>query len=115
MGGGCSSRRRPGGPTCRLSPVRSPRRWKSAARLLAEQRIIVLDLDDPATQQIQLYWTIFGTDQLAAEPRYVPRTDLVVPSALRELLWGPPPASNIGYATALPTPEQILNFPRSRI
>lgn len=79
--------------------------------VLAAQTVTVLDPSDPGTRQVRLYWTASGTDTLAFETRTVVRTDQVATSALQELLWGPPPASNIGYATALPTPAQVLSYP----
>jgi spore germination protein GerM len=32
-------------------------------------------------------------------------------TALKELLWGPPAATNIGYTTAFPTPQEVLTYP----
>ncbi len=83
----------------------------SANRVLAEQPVRVLSPNDPGTQAIQLYWTVSGTDLVRPETRHIVRTERVGAAALRELLWGPPPMSQIGYETALPTPEQVLRYP----
>ncbi|WP_152412932.1 GerMN domain-containing protein [Nitrolancea hollandica] len=83
----------------------------STNRVLAEQPVMVLSPSDPGTQAIQLYWTVSGTDLTRPETRHIVRTERVGAAALRELLWGPPPMSQIGYETALPTPEQVLRFP----
>jgi spore germination protein GerM len=83
----------------------------STNRVLAEQPVLVLSPNDPGTQAIQLYWTVSGTDLARPETRHIVRTERVGTAALRELLWGPPPLSQIGYETALPTPEQVLRFP----
>lgn len=80
--------------------------------LLASQAITVLDPSDPGVQSIQLFWTVSGGDVgVVAETRAIPRTPQVGAAALRELLWGPPPVSQIGYSTALPLPAAVLAFP----
>ncbi|HUZ02921.1 MAG TPA: GerMN domain-containing protein [Thermomicrobiaceae bacterium] len=82
----------------------------SSGVVLAKQSIMVLDPSDPGTQQIRLFWTVSGSDTVVAETRTVLKTEEIGTAALQELLWGPPPASNLGFGTAIPTPEQVLSF-----
>jgi spore germination protein GerM len=49
-------------------------------------------------------------EQLQATQRYIPRTLGVGAAALNELLWGPPPLNLAGFETAIPTPEDVLNY-----
>lgn len=79
--------------------------------LLARQSIVVLSPSDPNTQEIQVFWTIGGAEQVGPQLRRVPRTPRIGTAALEELLWGPPAISQIGYGTALPTPAQVLSYP----
>lgn len=79
--------------------------------LLARQSIVILSPSDPNTQEIQVFWTISGAEQVGPQARRVPRTPRIGTAALEELLWGPPPISQIGYGTALPTPAQVLSYP----
>lgn len=80
-------------------------------RVLAEQPVTVLSPNDSATREIQLYWTVPGTELVQPETRRIVQTERIGDAALRELLWGPPPMSQNGFETALPTPEEVLRFP----
>lgn len=83
----------------------------SGGVVLAQRRVTVLSSSDSNTQAIQVYWTISGTDHLGAQTRQIVKTPRIGTAALEELLWGPPPISQIGYGTAIPTPEQVLSYP----
>ena len=85
--------------------------WDPGRDLLAYQPLTVLNLADSNVQAIQVYWTISGTDSVGPQVRYVPKTARIGTASLEELLWGPPTISQIGYQTAIPTPEQVLAFP----
>jgi hypothetical protein len=80
-------------------------------QLLAERDVVVVGAGDPATEEIQLYWTISGTERTGPQPRRILKTAQPGTAALQELLWGPPEISQVGYGTALPTPEEVLRFP----
>jgi hypothetical protein len=81
--------------------------------LLAQQRVTVVSEDDPSTQLVTLYW--YWGETLRPEQRRIPPVDggaaRVAQGALEELLWGPPPGRLAGYATALPTPDEVLGYP----
>ncbi len=82
-----------------------------ATRELARREIVVVGPRDPDTTEIQLFWTISGTELVGPQARRVLRTPRIGTAALEELLWGPPLRSNVGYGTAIPTPDQVLSFP----
>jgi hypothetical protein len=86
--------------------VRNP-----AGQLLARRDIVVVSPSDPETIEITLYWVKGET--LQPERRRIPRTQRVATAALEELLWGPRPGMS-EYVSAIPTPEQVLNFPGRR-
>jgi hypothetical protein len=81
----------------------------SFGHLLDQQPIQVLRWDDPNTQPIELAWVL--DDQIAIETRRVPKTVRIGTAALEELLWGPRPGDLAGFATAIPTPEEVLGYP----
>ncbi len=80
--------------------------------VLARRQLTVVGQNDPNTQEIKLYWTVSGNDEIVV-PQYrrIIKTSQPGTVALQELLWGPPRFSQIGYGTALPTPEQVLSYP----
>jgi hypothetical protein len=77
--------------------------------LLGRQTVTVLAADDPGTQTIQLFWVL--GEQLQPFARRIPRTDRIGTAALEELLWGPEPPNFAGFETAIPTPQQVLDYP----
>jgi hypothetical protein len=77
-------------------------------RVLAWQTVTVLSPDDPDTQAIRLYWIV--DDRLRAETRRIPKTNAIEAAALAELLWGPSPQNTSGFTTALPLPEEVLQY-----
>jgi hypothetical protein len=77
--------------------------------LLGRQELIVLGDGDPDTQSIVLFF-LLGED-LQPVSRRIPRTAEVGTAALDELLWGPPAPNLAGFGTALPTPQQVLDYP----
>ena len=97
-----------------------------AGNLLARRGVTLLAPGDPATRTVQLYWTVAGTEQTTPQLRQVvidpgrPRpghwwalsdTERLAAGALEELLWGPPSMSQVGFTTAIPTPEEVLGYP----
>jgi hypothetical protein len=81
----------------------------SFGEVLAQQPIQVLRWDDPDTQTVQLAWVL--GEQLEMETRRVPKTTQIGTAALEALLWGPRPDNLAGFATAIPTPEEVLRYP----
>lgn len=85
--------------------------YDSSNVLLARQNIILLSPTDPAVQPINLYWVIFGeTETVVPVPASIVRSEANATAALNELLWGPPAATNLGYYTALPTPQEVVKY-----
>jgi hypothetical protein len=84
---------------------------RGTGEALARQSIVLLSPNDPNTQEIQVFWTISGAEQVGPQMRRVPATPRIGTAALEELLSGPPAISQIGYGTALPTPAQVLSYP----
>jgi hypothetical protein len=80
-------------------------------RLLAEQHVLVLAPSDSDVTTVQLFWVQPATETVQAQIRHLDRTPRPATAALEALLWGPPPATQIGYQTAIPTPEQVLGYP----
>ncbi|HEX2916296.1 MAG TPA: GerMN domain-containing protein [Chloroflexia bacterium] len=80
--------------------------------LLAQQPLKVFSPNDPATQEMLLYWVV-TTDTVGVQPlkTHVLKTTNAPFTALQELLWGPPAPTNIGFSTALPTPNEVLSYP----
>lgn len=77
--------------------------------VLDEQPLTVLHADDPQTRLIDLYWVVGET--LETEQRRVLDTGGIEAAAVKELLWGPPPRNLAGFHTALPTPNEVLDYP----
>ncbi len=80
----------------------------AAGTVLARQPVRVLSHDDPEVMQVTLYFVL--GEQLQPVQRNIPRTEGVGAAALRELLWGPPPLNLAGFETAIPMPEDVLNY-----
>ncbi len=95
-------------------------------QVLERSGVTVLGPGDPAARMVQLYWTIKGADVLAPQQRRVvvdrglPRgveeasrseIDRLAYATVEELLHGPPIISQVGFATAIPTPEEVLTYP----
>lgn len=83
----------------------------ATGELLGNQVVMVLSPNDPDTRPVDLYWVISGAERVGPQQRQVVRTPQIGTAALEELLWGPPATSQIGYQTAIPTPEEVLNYP----
>ena len=88
--------------------------YRQDGKLLAQQSILVLNPNDPEIQTMKLYWVV-NRDSPVVVPLEtavnVPEGQSLEMTALKELLWGPPAATNIGYTTAFPSAPEILNFP----
>ncbi len=81
----------------------------SSAEILSGRDLAVLQGGSPDTELIDLYWLL--GEKLESEQRYVVKNDEIERSAVEELLWGPPPRNLAGFRTALPSPEEVLNYP----
>jgi hypothetical protein len=80
--------------------------------VLAHREVTVVSPNDAGTQGIRLYWTVSGTEDIVQpQVRRIIRTERIGAAALEELLWGPPATSQVGFGTAIPTPEQVLSYP----
>lgn len=84
----------------------------AAGKVLTKQEVVVLSPTDPNTREIKLYWTVSGApDIVQPQTRRVINTTHIATRALEELLWGPPAISQVGFRTAIPTPEDIARYP----
>jgi hypothetical protein len=81
----------------------------ASGTLLGQQTVTMLSSDDPATQEILLYF-LLGED-LQSVRRVIPSTTMAEASALEELLWGPGAPNLAGFGTAIPTPTEVLAYP----
>jgi hypothetical protein len=80
--------------------------------VLAEQALRLLSRDDPNTQVVSLYWRLdFAPDGFDSEQQRIVRTEAIATAALEELLWGPVPGNPAGFQTAIPTPQEVLDYP----
>ncbi len=77
---------------------------------LAYQPVRILNPNDPDTMDVQVYW-IDSADELVPQTLRVPQTQAIGGAALEALLWGPVPGNTEGYETAIPTPEDVLDYP----
>lgn len=98
----------------------------TAGALLARRGVTVLAPDDPASRTVELYWTVAGAEIITPQRRQVvidpgrprpghwwamPEAERLAVAALEALLWGPPSISQVGFTTAIPTPEEVLSHP----
>jgi hypothetical protein len=92
----------------------------SEGKPLVQRSVKVVSPNDPNTRQIKLFWTVSGNDEivqpqtrkiLEPAPGQANVTGRLASAVLEELLWGPPVASQVGFGTALPAPEQVLAYP----
>jgi hypothetical protein len=86
--------------------------YDEAGLVLAERTVTMLGNNDPNTMQLKIYW-VLPDDPAGVRSVLVriPRTQMVGTAALQELLWGPAPPNMAGFETALPTPQQVINYP----
>lgn len=77
--------------------------------VLAQQGLIVVSWDDPATTRLQVFFLL--GEELISTTVIVPQTAQVGTAALQELLWGPPAHNLAGFGTALPLPPEVLSYP----
>ncbi len=95
--------------------------------LLARSAVTVLGPGDPAARTVSVYWTIREPAMVTPQLRRVvidpgrPRPaqywalsedERLAIAALDALLTGPPRVSQVGFTTAIPTPEEVVNDPR---
>lgn len=82
-------------------------------KILSRQLVTIVSDNDPATMEIMLYWVVQkDTPTIEGQHRHIlSQPTGVMTEALKELLWGPPTQTNIGFRTALPTPPEVLSYP----
>ena len=80
-----------------------------SGQIVGENPLTILGADHPQTRLIDLYWLL--GEELESEQRRVVDTGSVESTAVKELLWGPPPRNLAGFQTAIPTPEDVLGYP----
>ncbi len=78
--------------------------------LLTSRPLNVLRWDDPAVQRVDVYW-LLGQEHIQAAQHGVPRTVRIGTAAIESLLWGPSPGNLAGFQTAIPSPQEVLNYP----
>lgn len=76
---------------------------------LAWQPVRLLHPQDPAAMTIEVFWIRGG--KIAAETLRIPRTQAIGHASLERLLWGPVPGNVEGFASAIPSPAQVLSYP----
>lgn len=97
-----------------------------AGNLLLRRGVTMLGPGDSAARTVQIYWTVEGTELTTPQQRQVvvdpgrPRpghwwalseTERLAAITLEEMLWGPPQISQVGFRSAIPTPEEVISYP----
>jgi len=82
---------------------------RMSGEVLARQNVTILHYEDPATQQVELYF-VDEFQELQRLGRNIPKTQAVASAALQELLWGLDPSDLTGFTTALPSPKEVLTY-----
>lgn len=77
--------------------------------LLAQQPLQVLRWDDSDAQRVTMHWLL--GDQVQPVQRAIPPTIRAGHAVLNELLWGPRPGNLAGFRSAIPSPDEVLNYP----
>ncbi|MDQ5826332.1 MAG: GerMN domain-containing protein, partial [Chloroflexota bacterium] len=76
--------------------------------VIASRRVNYLSASDPNTMEVKVYWLL---DEGPREiTRRIVRTRQVGAASLTELLWGIGPRNFAGFTTAVPSPEEVLNY-----
>jgi hypothetical protein len=75
---------------------------------LAWQPVRILNPGAPGTMGTNVVW-IVGEETVAHRIR-IPRTLGIGKASLQALLWGPVPQNESGFDTAIPTPEDVLDY-----
>lgn len=83
----------------------------TAGAVVARRQLTIVGANDPNTTAIGVWWTVSGTELVQPQIRRVIKTGRIAAAALEELLWGPPAISQVGFGTALPTPQDVLSYP----
>jgi hypothetical protein len=77
--------------------------------VLAQRGFTPLNPFEPELREIELYWIL--NQDVQPVSRRILETASVEAAALEALLWGPSPALDADYRTALPTPQEVLTYP----
>jgi hypothetical protein len=76
--------------------------------VLASRKVMYLSASASDTMEVKVYWLL---DEGPREiPRRIVRTRQVGAASLTELLWGIGPRNFAGFTTAIPAPEEVLNY-----
>jgi hypothetical protein len=76
--------------------------------LLASRKVNYLAVDDPNTMQVKVYWLLEEGPRETTQR--IVRTRQVGAAALSELLWGVGPRNFAGFTTAIPSPQEVLDY-----
>jgi hypothetical protein len=73
-----------------------------------ESEVTVVGPGESDVREVQLSW-LFG-ESVRPHPQRIVAGERIGIAALEALLWGPP-RTQIGFQTALPTPQEVLRYP----
>ncbi len=76
---------------------------------LAWQQVRMLAPGDAGTMRSQVFWVV--GEEIVPQAIYIPRTLGIGRASLEALLWGPVSDNPAGYASALPSPQDVLSYP----
>ncbi len=76
---------------------------------LAWQQVRILAPGDAGTMRTQVFWVV--GEEIVPQTIYIPRTLGIGRASLEALLWGPVSDNRAGYASALPSPRDVLSYP----
>lgn len=80
----------------------------TSGTVIASRNVNYLSTSDPNTMDVKVYWLL---DEGPRDvPRRIVRTRQVGAASLTELLWGIGPRNFAGFTTAIPTPEEVLEY-----
>jgi hypothetical protein len=81
-----------------------------AGKILGHRQLTILGPDNTGLGTITLYFVING-DTVTPVQRRIPSTPRIATATVNELLWGPAPGDRPNLTTALPRPEDVLDYP----
>jgi hypothetical protein len=76
--------------------------------MLASRKVNYLGASDPGTMEVKVYWLLDEGPRDVT--RRIVRTRQVGAASLSELLWSTGPRNFAGFTTAIPTPEEVLDY-----
>ncbi len=81
-----------------------------AGVLLGRGQLTILGPENPGARPITLYFVMHG-DTVIPVQRRISSTPRIATATVNELLWGPAPGDPPHVTTALPRPEDVLDYP----